>query len=566
MKKTGFLLLVVALATAAAQQTTNPTTPMGQVPSSLKGSAQPAEPPPPPQANVQSTNLVEAANKPSITDINCDGFIASTPLVATGVVRAGWDTPDQSRYATPNYVFIKGAGFQEGGEYFIVRKLHDPNRFQAFKGQYKKVGALGTMYEDIARVQLIPDGIRGKYAITKVISSCETITPGDYAIPYADRPDPEFRYTGTIDPFVRPNGKLTGMIVLSKDFDQYIGTDHIVYLNVGSNSGVKPGDYFHVTREYESLIHDPGDSISFKATEIEDTQSNRVPFPPGELKELPRRVLANLMILSTTPKTSAGLITDSLETVRVGDGVELFEPPPPPPPPPPPASTLPTISCAAVPDTVNRGESSTITCLAASPDNHPISVSFATTAGAVTPHDNNAVLDTAQVQAPAAVTVTGTVTDDRNQSASSTATVNVQPAAAPPAPSAQQIQFRPRSSYVDNRAKAILDGVALQLQQQADATAVVIGRSDKGESKALAQRRADNVKKYLTASKGIDPKRIDAHTSPTPGKLAEVWVLSAGASLPADAGNTPAPAAAPAAPAAHHHAHKKAKATAPVAK
>src|SRR5262249_53890226 len=113
------------------------------------------------------------------------------------------------------------------------------------------------------------------------------------------------------------------------------------------------------------------------------------------------------------------------------------------------------------------------------------------------------------------------------------------------------------SAYVDNRAKAVLDGVALQLQQQADSTAVVIGRSDKGEPATLAQKRADNVKKYLTVSKGIDPKRVDTRTSTTPGKLAEVWVVPAGGSLPAEAGTT-APPTAPAAPA--HHKTKKAAA------
>jgi outer membrane protein OmpA-like peptidoglycan-associated protein len=249
------------------------------------------------------------------------------------------------------------------------------------------------------------------------------------------------------------------------------------------------------------------------------------------------------------------MITFALETIKVGDGVEMFEPPPPPPP-PVAAVTTPTISCAAAPDTVHKGESSTITCDAASPDNHPITIAFNTSAGAVSPRDNTAVLDTAQVEAPATVTVTGTVTDDRNQSASSQANVNVQPAAAAPSPTSNQIVFRARSAYVDNRAKAILDQVALQLQQQADATAVVIGRSDTGEAKSLAQRRADNVKKYLVVSKGIDAKRIDARTSTSPGKLAEVWVVPAGAQLPPEAGSTTPPPSPPAP--AHRRATKKA--------
>ena len=88
---------------------------------------------------------------------------------------------------------------------------------------------------------------------------------------------------------------------------------------------------------------------------------------------------------------------------------------------------------------------------------------------------------------------------------------------------------------MDNRAKAVLDGVALQLTQQADATAVVVGHSDKGEAKSLAARRAANVKTYLSSAKGIDAKRIETRTSATPGKTAEVWVVPAGASVPEEA-------------------------------
>jgi outer membrane protein OmpA-like peptidoglycan-associated protein len=416
----------------------------------------------------------------------------------------------------------------------------------------------------MGRVQVIKGGVRGSYAIAEVLSACDTIVPGDYAVPYQEREKPQLKYEGDLDPFALPNGKTTGRIIMSRDFQAFTGTGQEVYLDIGADKGVKVGDYFHITRTYESLLADEADRPSFKATYAEETQANPVKFPSSEMKELPRRTLGTMIILNVHPKSATGMITSSLETIKVGDGVEWFEPPPPPPPPAPPAPTTPTISCTAAPDTVHKGESSTITCQAASPDNHPITIAFNTTAGGLAPRDNTAVLDTAQIEAPATATVTGTVTDDRNQTASSAATVNVQPAAAAPAPTSQQIVFRPRSAYVDNKAKAILDGVALQLTQQADATATVIGRSDKGEPASLAARRADNVKKYLTASKGIDPKRIDTKTSPTPGKLAEVWVVPAGAQLPADAGNTPAPAAPPAP--AHHRTAAKKPAAKPAAK
>ena len=560
MKRTGFLLLVaITAATLSAQQAPDQGTqqqPPTQGPSSLQQSVQEPLPPPPPQAHVAASNLTNRSDVPSEHDINCSGFIANGGVAENEVVRAGWDTPHAVRFQSPDFIYIKGSGFQEGGQYNVIRKLKDPNRWEAFAGQHREISAVGQPYADIGRVQVIKGGIRGSYAIAQVQYSCDSIVPGDYTIPFQERERPTLKYTGELDPFAPPNGKTTGKIILSRDFQDFVGTGEEVYLNIGADKGVKVGDYFHVTREYKSLAEDPVDKLSFKASYGEDTQANQVKFPKSEMAELPRRTFGDLIVLNVHQKSATAMVTSSIDTIKIGDGVEWFEPPPPPPPPAPPAPTTPTISCTASPDTVHKGESSTITCEAASPDNHPITIAFNTSAGGVSPRDNTAVLDTAQVEAPATATVTGTVTDDRNQSASSAASVNVQPAAAAPAPTSQQIVFRPRSSYVDNKAKAILDGVALQLQQQADATATVIGRSDKGEPASLAARRADNVKKYLTASKGIDPKRIDTKTSPTPGKLAEVWVVPAGSQLPADAGNTPAPAA-PAAPVHHRTAAKK---------
>ena len=53
-----------------------------------------------------------------------------------------------------------------------------------------------------------------------------------------------------------------------------------MYLNVGANQGVKPGDYFRAVRTYEADLHDPVDSLSFKASISEDTQRTRPPSIP----------------------------------------------------------------------------------------------------------------------------------------------------------------------------------------------------------------------------------------------------------------------------------------------
>ncbi len=115
-----------------------------------------------------------------------------------------------------------------------------------------------------------------------------------------------------------------------------------------------------------------------------------------------------------------------------------------------------------------------------------------------------------------------------------------------------------RPTRVDNEAKACLDQVALDLQHQADAKAVVVGESNAKE-KALtakqekiaarhkkakvthfAAQRAVNAKDYLVTEKGIDASRVSVATGTTDGQTVEDYLVPAGANFANDVqGTTP---------------------------
>jgi outer membrane protein OmpA-like peptidoglycan-associated protein len=90
------------------------------------------------------------------------------------------------------------------------------------------------------------------------------------------------------------------------------------------------------------------------------------------------------------------------------------------------------------------------------------------------------------------------------------------PAPVPPAPAptttTDEIQFDAGSARLTNIAKAILDGVALRMKNDLNATATVTGYSDTAGSEesnmAISARRADAAKEYLVTRHGIDPGRI----------------------------------------------------------
>ncbi len=468
--------------------------------------------------------------QPSDSDLYCGGYVTNVPLNTSTIVAAGLNFPHQARYAGTDLIYLSGAGLQEGARFTIVRKLYDPDRYEPFPHQREVLAKLGEQYAEIALVTItkIRTNVGPPVGIAKIDLSCEAIAPGDVAVPFYTRQRPPFRPSMLTDRFAPRNGLTTGFIVASRDFDLLVSTNKVAYLNIGASQGVQVGDYFRAVRTYVDEQYEQVENLSFKAPMADPTQKDPRPFDKTRIKELPRRILGEMVVLNVTPTSSTVLITKVLEEIRVGEGVEKEPPPPPVIPPQPPG-----LRCSANPETVRVGESSTITCTASNPDNRPLAWSWMTSTGRLTPNLNVAVLDTRGV-VPGPVDITTRIVDDRNMSASTVTRVNV--VATPARPVASRIAilaFKRGSARVDNKAKAQLDDVALLLKRNPNANALIIGETARGEAPSLAGARARNAKLYLTESKGVDPARIVTRSHPGGGSRAEVWIIPPGADMPA---------------------------------
>jgi hypothetical protein len=223
----------------------------------------------------------------------------------------------------------------------------------------------------------------------------------------------------------------------------------------------------------------------------------------------------------------------------------------------------PTVSCSASPSTINPGATSTITAVGVSPQNRPLTYSYTAVSGTIGGTGTTATFNS--TGAPTgAVGITCNVSDDKGQTASANTTVTITAPYVAPAPHTQalcSISFskdEKRPTRVDNEAKACLDQVALDLQNSADAKAVVVGESDAKEKEATAKEekaamkhkhimvvdsaaeRAVNTKEYLVTEKGIDPSRVTVATGTTDGQTVEDYLVPAGASFSVDVmGTTP---------------------------
>jgi hypothetical protein len=316
MKKTGLLLLLCLTVAAAAQQ------------ADLTSADQAA-----PQ-NTQTTTgtfPVEREQTPTMADIYCGGFVSKQLMPNANFVSGGLESPNTTKFATNDTIFLVGQGYQTGQKFAILRELVDPNKYELFAGQHTMLKAMGQPYSELGWVRIIDT--RNKQAIARVEFSCQDIVPGDIAVPFLEKPTISYHLPERFDRFLPSNGAANGRIVLAKDFDLLLGNGSKVYMNLGASQGLKVGDHLRAVRSYQADLQDPVDSLSFKASATDDTQKNppsigrymfsRTKGPSISVADMPRRAVGEIVVISTTPTTATGMIVFSLEDVHVGDHVEV---------------------------------------------------------------------------------------------------------------------------------------------------------------------------------------------------------------------------------------------------
>lgn len=273
---------------------------------------------------------VEKVQTPSVADLYCAGFVRK-PEPRSNFVTGGTESPFNTNFANGEAIYLHGRGYEVGQQYTIIRELQDPNRYELYAGQFAAMKAAGRPYEELARVRIIDT--RPHMAIARIEFSCDSVAPGDLVIPYEEKQLVNFHPPLRFDRFALANGQVSGRILLAKDFDSELGAGGTVYVNIGSNQGLKIGDFLRAERLAEAVTRDAVDSLSFKADAYEMTQNEPPLINPSFLdrghgpvihtNQMPRRGVGEIVIIGTTPTTATGMIVFSLEPVHVGDTVEL---------------------------------------------------------------------------------------------------------------------------------------------------------------------------------------------------------------------------------------------------
>jgi len=220
-------------------------------------------------------------------DVYCAGWIGTDSDPVTGRIVAAEYEDSRKMFALGDIVYSDvGAreGLMAGQEFWLIRPEH-------------VVPRVGSPTEEIGRFYATPARVRvvcaqETSAILEIVASCEPAFLGDALLPFEPIPIPLVRASAPLTQCDPSSGRTTGRIVEVKDRATPVGTDSVVFLDLGEDDGLYPGDFLTVFR------------------------------PRGDGRTI-RTLLGEVAVLWTKGRTCVAKVTSMVDWMRVGDYVEL---------------------------------------------------------------------------------------------------------------------------------------------------------------------------------------------------------------------------------------------------
>jgi len=274
----------------------------------------------PQSQSVSSTQPVASATSPDYSVVYCSNFITSDRGKEDSYLISGEESASKLIFALRDYVTInKGSsqGVRVGDRYSVFRPDSVPAAVQWFKWQNKLVKAMGYLYKDTGQLKVI--NVHPNVSVAEVIFACDYLQRGDLIAPFQERPSPPYKPASAFDPFAPVSGKSVGMLVYGKEFTQVYGKLSTVYVNLGTNQGVRVGDYLRVFR-YQGTHAELVPSFDDFQYAMYGFGSTPVRY---QWNDLPRDVLGEGIVVNVGPNSSTILITLTRMDMYAGDYVEV---------------------------------------------------------------------------------------------------------------------------------------------------------------------------------------------------------------------------------------------------
>ena len=279
-------------------------------------------------------------------NLYCSGFIQYAPAPNFLEIAGGEQEQEQVVYGEGDFVYLNAGanqGVKVGYEYTVARPRGQ------FKSKFsKKDGFLGVYFQEIGAVRVTV--VKENVSVAEVVAACDTIVLGDLLRAFEGRKAPELEPEAPISRFEDPTNKANGRIVLARDGLELLTRDQIIFVDLGSEDGVKAGDYMTIYRPvgkgnitrfrddnvstaasygFESDVF-KGGPFSNKSPRTKTTNDQGVYGPTTSIPDvksrrpkMPRKIVGELVVLSVQQRTATAIITRVAQEVHTGDYVEV---------------------------------------------------------------------------------------------------------------------------------------------------------------------------------------------------------------------------------------------------
>ena len=91
--------------------------------------------------------------------------------------------------------------------------------------------------------------VQEQTATAEITVSCDSVELGDVLKPYEEQVGPAPREARPLPRYGEGSRGTKGQIVMSPTFREYFAANEVVYIDLGTRQGVRPGDYFTIYRK-----------------------------------------------------------------------------------------------------------------------------------------------------------------------------------------------------------------------------------------------------------------------------------------------------------------------------
>jgi hypothetical protein len=241
----------------------------------------PATPPPTAPPAPAPARLVPLADN---SDLYCSGYI--DPRHEPSQVRIAGKEMERAHLADGDVVYLS-QGRNQGMAAGMRLSVRRPAQTIVHPVTDQDLGAL---VRRLGRLRIL--AVQDDTSTAVVEMSCEDMVVSDEVVPLEDLPAPMMRSFPKLDRYdVTPSGGEQGYVVAARDALVATGDGHVIYVDLGAGTGMRPGVILTLYRENA---------------------------------DLPRLMLGRAVVLTVEDGTSTAKIVQAVREVRLGDRVEVL--------------------------------------------------------------------------------------------------------------------------------------------------------------------------------------------------------------------------------------------------